>query len=381
MTKSRFLLIGLAICLCESQVALAQDASANEIEQLQRITQQAQQSNQQATQQSSAADKPNSITPRSLRERLQRLQRIRSQQGRTQAAQQGPISPTGGINTATNRAPATNMANTAEASKEKQPTTSEAINEAAFRSVLQDVFPLTPAQILRLRETHEKTQFAASQTAATPPKPTATSQIVNLAPGSTPPVIRLAQGFVSSLVFLDQSGADWPIVAYDLGNPKAFNIQWDKKSNTIMIQANELYTYGNLAVKLEGLSTPVMLTLIPGQKAVDYRVDLRIQGYGPNVKMLPRTNGLPPNVDSVLLSVLDGIPPPQSTELKIKGGPAQVWILGDKLYVRTRLSVISPGWLQTVSSADGMHVYEMQKTPMILVTMNGKVVQFKVEGL
>lgn len=377
MMKSRLLFLCLAVCVWESQAAMAQDATANEVQQLQRIARQA-----QPSQQTPLSSVP---TPQSLRERLQRLQSIRGQQQQTRAAQRGSISPTGGISTTSRSVkrtqPTQTSSNALPKPKGMAPTTNDAINEAAFRSVLQNVFPLTPDQILRLRSSHEKTQFAASRTASTPPKPTATSQIVNLSPGSTPPVIRLAQGFVSSLVFLDQSGADWPIVAYDLGNPKAFNIQWDKKSNTIMIQASEMYTYGNLAVKLEGLSTPVMLTLIPGQKAVDYRVDLRVQGYGPNVKMLPRTNGLPPNVDSVLLSVLDGIPPPQSTELKIKGGPAQVWKLGNKLYVRTRLSVISPGWLQTVSSADGMHVYEMQKTPMILVTMNGKVVQFKVEGL
>ena len=194
-------------------------------------------------------------------------------------------------------------------------------------------------------------------------------------------MIRLSQGFVSSLVFLDSTGAPWPISAYDLGDPAAVNIQWDKTSNTLMIQAKQLYTYGNLAVRLRGLNTPVMLTLIPGQKAVDYRVDLRVQGYGPNAKNLPMDNGLPPSASNLLLHVLDGVPPPGSTRLTVSGGDARAWLFSEKMYVRTNLTILSPGWLGSMTSADGMHAYEMQKSPVLLVSWHGKVMQLKVEGL
>jgi intracellular multiplication protein IcmK len=214
-----------------------------------------------------------------------------------------------------------------------------------------------------------------------PPKPTATSQFVNLSPGSTPPVIRLSQGFVSSLVFLDSSGSPWPINAYDLGDPSAFNIQWDKTGNTLMIQAQKLYTYGNLAVRLQGLNTPVMLTLIPGQKAVDYRVDLRVQGYGPNAKSLPLEEGLPASANDLLLHVLDGVPPQGSSRLTVSGGDARAWLLNEKMYVRTSLTILSPGWIGSMTSADGTHAYEMQKSPVLLVSWHGKVMQLKVEGL
>lgn len=166
------------------------------------------------------------------------------------------------------------------------PAEKDVLDKLAFEGVAEQLFPLSPEEIIRLKQMYHTSEYATESPAGTPPKPTATSQFVNLSPGSTPPVIRLAQGFVSSLVFLDSTGAPWPISAYDLGDPSAFNIQWDKTSNTLMIQSTKLYTYGNLAVRLRGLNTPVMLTLIPGQKAVDYRVDLRIQGYGPNAKKL-----------------------------------------------------------------------------------------------
>lgn len=255
------------------------------------------------------------------------------------------------------------------------------VNRAAFEGVEQQLFPLSPEQFVELKKTYKTQQFAKESPVGTPPKPTATSQFVNLSPGSTPPVIRLSQGFVSSLVFLDSTGSPWPISAYDLGDPDAFSIQWDKISNTLMIQAKSMYTYGNLAVRLKDLNTPVMLTLIPGQKAVDYRVDMRVQGYGPNAKNLPLEEGLPPTANDVLLHVLDGVPPNGSSRLTVSGGDARAWLLRDRMFVRTNLTILSPGWLSSMTSADGMHAYEMQKTPVLLVSWHGKVMQLKVEGL
>lgn len=255
------------------------------------------------------------------------------------------------------------------------------IDDEAFEGVVRQSFPLDPEQIIHLKQLYQSNEFANASPAGTPPKPTATSQFVNLSPGSTPPVIRLSQGFVSSLVFLDSTGSPWPIHAYDLGDPAAFNIQWDKTSNTLMIQALKLYTYGNLAVRLRGLNTPVMLTLIPGQKAVDYRVDLRVQGYGPHAQNMPMEEGLPPHANDVLLHVLDGVPPQGSQRLTVSGGDARAWILNDRMFVRTNLTILSPGWIGSMTSADGMHAYEMQKAPVLLVSWHGKVMQLKVEGL
>jgi intracellular multiplication protein IcmK len=260
-------------------------------------------------------------------------------------------------------------------------TDKKTVENLAFDGVTRQLFPLTPEEIIKVKRAYHMNEAAQVSSVGAPPKPTATSQFVNLSPGSTPPVIRLSQGFVSSLVFLDSSGSPWPINAYDLGDPSAFNIQWDKTGNTLMIQAQKLYTYGNLAVRLQGLNTPVMLTLIPGQKAVDYRVDLRVQGYGPNAKSLPLEEGLPASANDLLLHVLDGVPPQGSSRLTVSGGDARAWLLNEKMYVRTSLTILSPGWIGSMTSADGTHAYEMQKSPVLLVSWHGKVMQLKVEGL
>ncbi len=256
--------------------------------------------------------------------------------------------------------------------------------DQAFRAVANTAFPLTPQQIQILNNMLDATQRAQATPAnMEAPQPTSTSLFVNLSPGATPPVIRLSRGFVSSLVFIDSTGAPWPIESYDIGNPSVFHLAWDKKSNTLMVQARATYTYGNLAVKLVNLDTPVMLTLVPGQKVVDYRVDLRVEGLGPHAKQgMMQGAGLPSQASQTLLNILEGVPPSGAKRLSVDENIAQVWLVGSNtMYVRSQFNLISPAWVSTMSSADGMNAYQLQTTPMLLLSRYGKVMQVKVEGL
>ena len=254
------------------------------------------------------------------------------------------------------------------------------VNDPVFENVVKKQFPLTPDQITKLREVMQDTQRAAGAPLA-PPTPTVSSQTVSLAPGTVPPVIRLATGYVSSIVFFDETGQPLPIVGYSIGNPSAFNVQWDQKSNVLMMQGVGAYQSGNLAVQLTGLSMPVMVTIVNDQKIVDYRVDLRLQGRGPNARASLMSNAVPASADPLLLNLLEGIPPQGSEALTIKGGDAQGWLLNNTIYLRTRLTILSPGWNSTMTSPDGMRVYELNATPMILASDQGQTVTLKVEGL
>ncbi len=250
-------------------------------------------------------------------------------------------------------------------------------DKQAFQSVTKQSMPMTPSQIIKLKKMLDVTQRAAAVFPGAPPKPVLSTQAVNLSPGVLPPVIRLQQGFVTSVVFVDSTGADWPIEGYDLGNTRAFNIQWQHDSNTMMIQAISRYTVGNLAVKLKSLSTPVMLTLIPGQEVVDYRMDLHIQQKGPNAK---EGEKMPAAANDLLMGVLDGLPPKGAVSLSVSGGGCSAWSLGDKMFLRTRFSVLSPAWSAMMSSPDGTKAYEMEKSSMVLVSKYGRPTELKLEG-
>lgn len=258
------------------------------------------------------------------------------------------------------------------------PSVEENLRDDAFARMTTANLPLSPTQIELLRNLYDATQRAAAIYPGTPPRPTVASVAVDLSPGATPPIVRLNAGMVTSMVFVDSTGAPWPIDSFSLGNPSAYNIQWDKRSNILLVQAITAYRTGNLAVILKGLNTPVMVDFIPGQAAADTRVDLRIPGLGPQAK--PTYTGLPSTEDPYLLNLLDGIPPPEAKALHSSGCDNCVWLLNGKLYLRTQYTILSPGWISTMMSADGTHVYVMQPTPMILASYNGKTIQMAIEG-
>lgn len=253
------------------------------------------------------------------------------------------------------------------------------VSQAAFANMIKSLMPLSPQQILTLRKLFDQSQRTIAQYPGTPPKPTSSSVIVNLSPGAAPPIIRLRAGFITSLVFIDSTGQSWPIQAYDIGDPNSFNVQWDQKGNTLLVQSTSAYKSGNLAVILKGQDTPVMITLMPGQRAVDYRVDLRMPGLGPNAE--PMMSNLAATSNPKLLDFLNGVPPNSAKALQVEGAPCQAWLLGGHMYLRTQLSVLSPSWLSSMSSPDGTHVYELNKAPVVLASFRGQVTQLTIQGL
>ena len=262
----------------------------------------------------------------------------------------------------------------------------DSIRNEAFSNVPDSLMPLSPNEIKELRRVFNSTQQAGAFVQDVPAKPVSSTVMVDISPGASPPVVRLSSGFVSSLVFLDSTGAPWPIQAYDLGDPKSFNIQWSQASgdnainNTLMIQAITMYKVANLAVVLQGLNTPIMLTLVPGQEVVDYRVDLRCPGMGPNAR--PVFAGMPAASNSVLIDVLNGVLPSEAKALRVTGGDASAWKLGKTMYLRTKMNVVSPSWIATMSGSDGgVNAFEMPLSSVVLALQNGSVHKLHIEGI
>lgn len=255
------------------------------------------------------------------------------------------------------------------------------IEDPAFQNMTSKMFPLTPDQIEALRGVYESTQRSIAQAGASVPRPMVSTQTVSLSPGSTPPIIRLGTGYVSSVVFVDETGSPWPITAYNIGDPERFNIQWDQEGNLLMIQGQGPYAMGNMAVTLKDLNTPIMLTLVNDQRIVDYRLDFRVQGRGPNANSGIIGNSIPQNSNVVLMNLLDGVPPQDAQPLEVVGGAASAWLKGSTMLVRTPLTLLSPSWQATMTSPDGTKVYQMNPTPLLLVSDRGRSVTLKVKGM
>lgn len=251
-----------------------------------------------------------------------------------------------------------------------------------FEDVMAQTLGLTPDQIRELRRQQNLRQKAASELPMTPPKPITSSVQASTAPGSVAPVIRLFTGFVSAITMVDSTGALWPIENYAVGHDKLFDIRRMDSNNGSMLSVIPLgnYAQSNMIIYLKGLSAPVVLSLISGQKEVDFRTDVRVPGLGPNAQ-ISVGGGLPASTNPMLYTVLEGVAPSASKELRVSGGSAKAWLgQNGRMYLRTTMKVISPTWIGSARSPDGMSAYEMMPANSIRVLREGRIDTVVVEG-
>lgn len=250
-----------------------------------------------------------------------------------------------------------------------------------FDKVLENTLVLDPSQIKKVRKEHDLRQKATNTLANVPPKQVTSLITASTAPGSAPPVLRLFPGLASSLVITDSTGAPWPIDNFVAGHKDFFSIKrLDGINGSVLsIVPLQYYANSNLILSLKGLSSPITVSLISSQKEVDFRTDMRVQGKGPNAQLV--SGGLPSSTNTQLLSVLEGVAPDNSKNLKTSSTEAQAWMgKNGRLYIRTSLPIISPGWIGSVRSNDGTSAYEMMPTTSFLVMINGEIKQVGVEG-
>ena len=256
-------------------------------------------------------------------------------------------------------------------------------NSADLNSVLQQYTSITPNQIKGIRQKINARALAASELPVPEPKPVTGSITVSLSPGSQPPVIRPFLNNTTTFVVIDSTGQPWPVENFVVGNSDAFTVKrfdLNPEGSSFSITPNGMYSRTNLALKLKGQDTPVVINLIAGQSEMDSRVEVRVQGRGPNAMINSGT--MVQGTSAQLLPILDGVAPTNSKRLKVIGdSDTTVWMKNDRFVVRTPLKIVSPASNSFVSSAEGnMNVYVISKVPQIRGIVDGKIVTLNVQG-
>lgn len=254
------------------------------------------------------------------------------------------------------------------------------IRTQALNAAMTGLLPMNPDEIRKLLERYDNTQQAVEVPVYPYPNPEVVAETVSLDPGSKPPVLKIGVGHVTTLTVLDVTGAPWPI--QDLTYAGNFEIVTPEEGGHILrITGMSEFGYGNISLTLLELKTPVTFTLKTSRDSVHYRFDARIPEYGPYAKAPLIDGGLTLVAgDSVLGAVLDGVPPLETNKLSVEGvdGRTTAYRQGQITYVRTPLTLLSPGWSGSVSSADGMNVYAVSNTPVLLLSDRGQVVHARL---
>lgn len=252
-------------------------------------------------------------------------------------------------------------------------------NRKSFDRASSGLLPLSPEQIRNFMNRLEKTQEAAAPPSAGQPKGRVRVVTLSLDPGAEPPQIDLSSGYITTVNLVDATGQPWPIL--DVGVGGNFEVTPTQSgSHVIRVMPLTRVASGNLSVLLKELPTPVIFRLSSGAQKVDLRYDARIPKYGPGAK-IPLVNR--PGIqagDELIMMFLDNAPPKDARRIKVSGLDSRTlaWSYNEKVYVRTPVSLLSPAWNASASSADGMTVYEIGDAPVLLMSDNGAVVRARL---
>jgi intracellular multiplication protein IcmK len=259
----------------------------------------------------------------------------------------------------------------------------EDLKNAAFSAALDSALPLGPAQIRELIRRMSEVQRAAAPPIGDPERPTPKLKVesVSLSPGSTPPVVKVSSGYVTTLMITDSTGAPWPVS--DIAFAGKFDVKvTDKSPHIIRVTPLLRFQEGNISMQLVGLDAPVTLRIVSGTDEIYYRYDLRVPGMGPNAAALSfaSSSGVTAG-NASLMSVLDGYPPNGSRRMKVSGADDRTaaWGYEGNVYLRTPLSLLSPAWSNSVTSGDGTNVYLVPETPVLLLSDQGVMVRVRLE--
>lgn len=247
--------------------------------------------------------------------------------------------------------------------------------------------PLSPDEVRELR--HRLTETDRSVNAPiVSVVPRISSLTLNLSPGASIPLVRTALNNQSVITLTDISGAPWPQSDAPLNaSPGNFDVQYNKGSNMVAITPLRPWAAGNISIYLKGLDVPVIVNVTSGEtdtrsvsQEIDSRLDLRVprQGPGSGVAAVPVDKiGIH---DATLQAFLDGIPPKEARRLKFQGNvpDTTIWQSGDDLMVRSR-AVLRDEFEQTLSSADGTHLWRLPLTPLLTFSVNGQSVHVTPE--
>jgi intracellular multiplication protein IcmK len=251
-----------------------------------------------------------------------------------------------------------------------------------FERAYEGLVPLGPNEVRDVMGRYERTQRSSVAPSTGQPRGQVRVKTLSLEPGSDPPTVNVSAGYVTTITIVDATGQPWPIMDIGIGG----NFEVTKTNagqggnHVVRIMPLTRFGYGNLSVVLQDLPTPIIFKLASGGSTVDYRFDGRIPKLGPNAKLsLIERRNLQAG-SALIMTFLDNAPPPDAKRVKVSGADSRTmaWLVNDRMFVRTTLTMLSPSWDASVSSADGTTVYELRESPALLMSDNGNLIRARV---
>lgn len=258
---------------------------------------------------------------------------------------------------------------------------------ATTQAVLDKIAPLTPKEIVNLRKQidERKDAFTENISGRPPARPTSTQTTVDLSPGGTPPVLRLAPRQGATIMFVDAAGRPWPVEAADNFNDAGYAVS--QMAEHVFSVGMKQAQIGNIAFKLKDIARPVTVTVMPAQDATDYNLDLVVPKFVGGVPPTAMASAAPAptHMADELMAYLYRTPPREARRLTVAGSGTDeimAWqISSNSMAVRTSAQILSPAWMRRQGSSDGVFVYQLPITPVVVISQGGELRNVALGGI
>jgi intracellular multiplication protein IcmK len=258
---------------------------------------------------------------------------------------------------------------------------------ALLNEVLGDELPLQPddrASDLIKRVQRRGEAFERGVNSGPVAKGVEAHPVVRLEPGQVLPAVETEVGYITTLVFVDSTGERWAIKNAKVSGGKFDMPKPADGAHVISIEAKHPGVTGNLSVQLQGLTTPVVLTLQSGNGKYHQLYTARIAKAGPLAKaaIIQQAGSLVAGSEE-LQRVAAGISPSGGRRMSadadgvpLDGGVLQAWAVGDTLFVKTAMDLLSPKFLEVVPG-EGSKAYVLKAVPYLWFS-DANAVQIRV---
>lgn len=254
------------------------------------------------------------------------------------------------------------------------------------QSALDQTVPLSPDEVRKLlKELAARNQAGLENLSGKPAaKPVTSVETLDLSPGATPPVVRVAMGQGAVISFSDAAGRPWMIVD---------DINFNASAYEVRLIGPHLYTIklnrpgpANITVVLKDLPRPVVITALPATDEADYLKEFTVPrflgGQAPPTVAAGVTGGALALNAPELLNFLYRTPPREAKPLGVLGlqGVMAWQNTPSTMVVRTSGLLVIPAWKRRHSSTEGVAVYEVPLSPVITIAQDGLQHRVSVNG-
>lgn len=264
------------------------------------------------------------------------------------------------------------------------PQSTDEIYEAAKRSLI----PVAPEQVKDFRHA----QDAANAAALGGPMPELVNREVRLVvgPGMDAPTISLAPGFVTSVLFVDATGAPWPIRwLHGAKEGGRFSMSWTEEypANLITVKPLQNHISGNVVVTLNELDMPINVLFDVDSKnehglfppKADGTITVKVMKAGPNAVRSAVVSSPAANINSIEYSFLYETPPAEAEEIELRPSLGRAWLYEGRIFYRSASNLIWPAYTGVVNGQGGVRVYELGLVPLLMISRDGRKVSISLD--